>query len=86
MTRFVGYGKEKDKRILWQCTVFCVLWFLWMEQNARIFRDQFPFNYLLKDRMVFLPALWCKVWSSFTGVSLPHVTRDLEGASCLMLV
>lgn len=62
-----GFGRDKDKRNLWICTIFSIIWCLWLVHNTRIFRDQVISNQFLWDRIVFLATPWGAGWGGGGG-------------------
>ena len=41
LIKFQGFGSRKEFKILWQFSIFAILWCIWLERNARSFNDSF---------------------------------------------
>ena len=76
LIKFRGFGSRKEAKILWQSSVFAVLWCIWLERNARVFNDSFSTIDFVWDRIIFLASLWCSAHGLFNGVPLADIQRD----------
>lgn len=56
MIRNMGFGSKGDAGVLWGCAGFSLLWNIWIEQNAGIFRSQ----------KLSFPLLWEDLFSGFS--------------------
>lgn len=66
---FKGFGNKQDNKTLWRCAVFGILWFVWLERNAHIFKSiSLPLN-LLWDSIVYMATIWCLAHGLFKGIS-----------------
>ena len=85
LTKFRGFGSRKEAKILWQTSIFAMLWCIWLERNSRVFNDSFSSIDFIWDRITFLASLWCSAHGLFNGVSLADIQRDwhalLHGSS-----
>ena len=68
-----GFGSCKEAKILWQTSVFAMLWCILLEMNARVFNDSFSFIYFLWDRITLLASLWCAAHGLFNSVPLADI-------------
>ena len=37
LTSFVGFGRSKEAKSLWQCAAYAIVWYIWLERNSCIF-------------------------------------------------
>lgn len=51
MISHVCFGRSRDASLLWNCSIFGLLWDIWIERNSRIF----------KNRELSLSFLWEKI-------------------------
>lgn len=72
----VGFSEEKERRTLWTCATFAILWVIWLERNDRIFRSRRVDPIILWERVKFLASLWAKASSAFAETSLPDLQQD----------
>ena len=49
------FGSRKEAKILWQSSVFAVLWCTWLERNAKVFNDSFSTIDFVWDKIIFEP-------------------------------
>lgn len=73
---FKGSGRDKDASLLWECGVFTILWFTWLERNARIFNDQSMARHMLWDRVVYMASLWASARGAYQGVPISVLQWD----------
>ena len=67
---FCGYGKKEEKGdALCEVERFTVLWCIWLQQNARIFKQQSQLVFVVWDKIIFLTSLWLAN-GYFLGLSL----------------
>ena len=78
LTSFVGFGRKKKAKSLWQCAVYAIVWCIWLERNSCIFNGKHSDKQILWDRIRRLASTWCKVHDFFRGVSLSDMQRDLK--------
>ena len=76
LTKFRGFGSCKKEKILWQSSVFAVLWCILLERNARIFNDFFSTIDFIWDKITFLAPLLCSAHGLFKDVPLVDIQRD----------
>ena len=75
-TKFRGFGSRKEAKILWQSSIFAVLWCIWLERIARIFNDSFSTIDFVWDKIAFLASFWCSTHGLFNSVPLADIQRD----------
>lgn len=73
---FFGFSTRKEHRILWKAAVFATVWCLWMERNARVFKQRFLSPLLLWDRIRYVATLWVIANGCFKGIPLLDAHRD----------
>lgn len=59
LTKCLGFGVSKESKGLWKCFVFAFVWGIWLERNARIFRDSYNTPEMMWDRVAFFASLLC---------------------------
>lgn len=62
----VGFGSDKERKVLWRCATLAILWVIWLEWNDRVFNKRRVDRDLLWDRVVFLASLWAKASGAFS--------------------
>lgn len=71
-----GFGRDKEKRTLWNRATLAISWVIWLERNRRIFQNRHINPSFLWDRVVFLASLWTKATSFFVGMTLTDIQRE----------
>lgn len=72
----VGFGGSKEKRILWECACFAIIWVIWIERNERIFKGRSQTVFLLWEKVLFLAAMWSKAAGIYHDMAITHLMRN----------
>lgn len=74
-----GFGRRKENISWWHSAVFAMMWFLWLEKSANIFKQQFLLSHLLWDKVLFYVFFMGFILGVFwAGVPYGY-TKGLEG-------
>ena len=76
LTNFAGFGKRKEAKSLWLCTIYATIWLIWLELNSRIFNDRISDKQILWDKIRCLAFIWCKAHDLSRGISLLDMLKD----------
>ena len=75
-TNFNGFGSSKGGIVLWQAACIALIWVVWWEINARIFKDKARNLENLWDSIYFLVSLWAFCSNFFKGIPLNVLQLD----------
>ena len=75
-TNFNGFGSSKRDIVLWQAACIALIWAVWQERNARIFKDKARNSENLWDMIHFLASLWAFCSKVFKGIPLNVIHLD----------
>ncbi|KAK9269013.1 hypothetical protein L1049_000781 [Liquidambar formosana] len=73
---FRGFGWSNRAKVLWSSVILAILWVIWIERNARIFRDVYEDLDSIWDKVCFLASLWASVDKSFKDIPLFLIVRN----------
>ena len=76
LAKLRGFGSCKEAKILWQSSIFAMLWWIWLERNSWVFNDSFFTLDFVWDRITYLASLWCSAHDLFNGVPLADIKRE----------
>lgn len=66
----VGHPFRNEKKTLWECFIRAFLWNLWLERNARIFKEKSQSIQSFLEHTTFTALTWCKLSSPFCNYNL----------------
>ena len=67
---FRGFGKSKRGKTLWQIVFLSHIWFVWKDNNARIFAIKERYEGEVWDILYLYSSLWASCTNVFRGVPL----------------
>ena len=73
---YKGFGKSKRSIVLWQTACIALIWVVWRERNARIFKDKARNSENLWDTIHFLASFWAFCSMVFEGIPLNVLQLD----------
>ena len=75
-SNFNGFGSSKRGIVLWQNACIALMWVVWRERNARIFKDKARNSEYLWDSICFLTSFWAFCSKVFKGIPLNMLQLD----------
>ena len=75
-TNFNGFGSSKRGIVLWQAACIALIWVVWPERNARIFKDKARNSEYLWDSIRFLASLQAFCSKVFKEIPLNVLQLD----------
>ena len=73
---YSGFGLSRRGIVLWQAACIALIWVVWRERNARIFKDKARNPESLWDFIFFLAFLWAFCSKVFKGTPLIVLQLD----------
>ena len=72
---FHSFGRRKETKLLWQCTICSTTWCIWSERNYHIFSEISVTYDSIWNKIWRLASIWCKAHGLFTEVSTKGILR-----------
>ena len=67
---FKGFGCLSKGKILWQVAALSLIWFIWLERNARIFKGRWRSVNVIWDLIFFFSSIWASNTKTFVDIPL----------------